>query len=105
MDNGRETGMLSLPRNPGSIFDVALLSSLSPVRQRTPDNHLVVKDTRYGPVRGVPMVSRDKTGRMDVCSTSYLVRVSGFSLENVLASCDWAPAYIRRPRASSAKDG
>ena len=50
------------------------------------------------------MVSRDETGRMDVRSTSYLVRVSRFSLENVLASCDWAPAYIRRPRASRAKD-
>ena len=50
------------------------------------------------------MVSRDRDRRMDIGSTSYLVRVSRFSLENVLASCDWAPAYIRRPRASRARD-
>ena len=55
MDNGWETGVLSLPRNPGSIFDVAPLSSLSRRESPTTASQSRVRATdRYEECRWYP---------------------------------------------------
>ena len=59
-DNGQQTGMLSLPRNPGSIFDIVPPSSLSRIESLTTASQSRVRATdRYEEYRRYP---ETKTG-------------------------------------------